>query len=69
MHVAGGARDAEEVRARVERYAAGLVGDSGPGAGASAALLQRQDGPGVEVEVRTGRAVLGGVSLMLGLSL
>lgn len=63
------AGDPEAVRERVERFAAGLVGDTGPGAGATATLLEGRDGPEVEVEVRTGRAVLGGVSVMLGLAL
>ena len=58
-------RDPEQARDRVERYAAGLVGDTGPGAGASARLLEGE----VEVEIRTGRAVLGGVSLTLGVAL
>jgi predicted component of type VI protein secretion system len=63
------AGDPEAVRARIERFAAGLVGDTGPGAGAQASLVRGQDGPEVEVEVRTGRAVLGGVSVTLGLAL
>lgn len=59
------AHDPEQVCERVERFAAGLVGDTGPGAGARAKLV----GSEVEVEIRTGRNVLGGVSLVLGLNL
>lgn len=63
------ARDPEQVRERVERFAAGLVGDTGPGAGAAARLVQGDSGAEVEVEIRTGRGVLGGVTLTLGLAL
>jgi hypothetical protein len=65
--VAGG--DPEGARQRVERYALALVGDTGPGASATATLVEGEAGPEVEVEVRTGKAVLGGVTLGLGLAL
>lgn len=57
------AGDPAGAAARVEAFARGLVGDTGPGAGATASVV---DG-GVEVEVTTGRAVLGGVTVVLGL--
>lgn len=59
----------DAARARVEAYARGLVGDTGPGAGAEASLAEEDGRLVVEVELRTGRAVLGGVSLVLALGL
>lgn len=72
MHRAGPrllAGPPEAARSRVEAYARGLVGDTGPGAGAEARLAEEDGRLLVEVELRTGKAVLGGVSLVLALGL
>lgn len=59
----------DQARARVEAFGRGLVGDTGPGAGADARLVEEDGQQVVEVELRTGRGVLGGVSLVLALGL
>jgi len=61
-----GDRSPEGIRQRFEAFLGAVLGDTGPGAGAQVQVQPQGDRLIVHAALRTGRAVMGGVELELG---